>query len=164
MTRAHPARLRHPRLEHARHHHADRGDRPPSCTSAAPSSASTRVAYAPHRAVDVQALDVDYYVFSFYKTYGPHYAVMYGRHDWLLELDGLYHYFYGQEKVLEKLDTGNTNYELVWGARALSTTSSARRRGWRPGVEQRALTTSPSTRPRSASACWPTSAGATTCA
>ncbi|MEO5759331.1 MAG: cysteine desulfurase-like protein [Mesorhizobium sp.] len=74
------------------------------------------VAYAPHRAIDVQDLDVDYYVFSFYKTYGPHYAVMYGRHDLLLELDSLYHYFYGKEKVPGKLEPGNPCYELAWGA------------------------------------------------
>ena len=74
------------------------------------------VAYAPHRAIDVQELDVDYYVFSFYKTYGPHYAVMYGRHELLLELDGLYHYFYGKDKVPGKLEPGNPCYELVWGA------------------------------------------------
>jgi len=74
------------------------------------------VAYAPHRAIDVQALDVDYYVFSFYKTYGPHYAVMYGRHALLLELDGLYHYFYGKDKVPGKLEPGNPCYELAWGA------------------------------------------------
>ncbi|MGI3900651.1 MAG: cysteine desulfurase-like protein [Janthinobacterium lividum] len=74
------------------------------------------VAYAPHRAVDVQALDVDYYVFSFYKTYGPHFAVLYGKYDKLLALDGLYHYFYGREKVPAKLEPGNTNYELAWGS------------------------------------------------
>ena len=74
------------------------------------------VAYAPHRAVDVRALDVDYYVFSFYKTFGPHFAVLYGRYEKLLELDGLYHYFYGREKVPAKLEPGNTNYELAWGS------------------------------------------------
>lgn len=72
------------------------------------------VAYAPHRAVDVQALDVDYYVFSLYKTYGPHYALMYGKYDHLLELDTLYHYFYGKEKVPGKLEPGNPNYELAY--------------------------------------------------
>ena len=77
------------------------------------------VALAPHRAVDVQALDVDYYAFSFYKTYGPHFAVLYGRHEKLLELDGLYHYFYGREKVPAKLEPGNTNYELAWGTTAI---------------------------------------------
>ena len=74
------------------------------------------VAYAPHRAIDVRALDVDYYVFSFYKTYGPHFAVLYGKYDMLLELDGLYHYFYGRDKVPAKLEPGNTNYELAWGS------------------------------------------------
>jgi cysteine desulfurase family protein (TIGR01976 family) len=73
------------------------------------------VAYAPHRAIDVQALDADYYLFSFYKTYGPHFAMLYGRHEYLLELDGLYHYFYGKDKVPGKLEPGNPNYELAWG-------------------------------------------------
>ncbi|MGL3607966.1 cysteine desulfurase-like protein [Rhizobium sp. G187] len=72
------------------------------------------VAYAPHRAVDVQAFDVDYYVFSLYKTYGPHYALMYGKYDLLLELDTLYHYFYGRDKVPGKLEPGNPNYELAY--------------------------------------------------
>ena len=74
------------------------------------------VAFAPHRAVDVAALDVDYYVFSFYKTYGPHFAVMYGKHVRLLALDGLYHYFYGKDRLPMKLEPGNTNYELAWGS------------------------------------------------
>ncbi|MBY0612581.1 MAG: cysteine desulfurase-like protein [Beijerinckiaceae bacterium] len=73
------------------------------------------VAYAPHRAVDVVASGADYYVFSFYKVYGPHFAVLWGRYEHLLELDGLYHYFYGRDKVPMKLEPGNTNYELAWG-------------------------------------------------
>jgi cysteine desulfurase family protein (TIGR01976 family) len=73
------------------------------------------VAYAPHRAVDVAASGADYYVFSFYKVYGPHFAVMWGRHERLLDLDGLYHWFYGKDKVPGKLEPGNTNYELAWG-------------------------------------------------
>ncbi|MBO9101499.1 MULTISPECIES: cysteine desulfurase-like protein [Rhizobium] len=72
------------------------------------------VAYAPHRAIDVQAWDVDYYVFSLYKTYGPHYAMMYGKYDHLLELDPLYHFFYGRDKVPGKLEPGNANYELAY--------------------------------------------------
>ena len=74
------------------------------------------VAFAPHRALDVAAWDVDYYIFSFYKTYGPHFAVLYGKHDKLLELDGLYHWFYGREKVPAKLEPGNPSYEAAWGA------------------------------------------------
>jgi cysteine desulfurase family protein (TIGR01976 family) len=77
------------------------------------------VAYAPHRAIDVQAWDVDYYVFSLYKTYGPHYAVMYGKHDLLLELDTLYHYFYGKDKVPGKLEPGNPSYECAYSIVAI---------------------------------------------
>lgn len=72
------------------------------------------VAYAPHRAVDVKAWGVDYYVFSLYKTYGPHYALMYGKYSHLLELDTLYHYFYGKDKVPGKMEPGNPNYELAY--------------------------------------------------
>ncbi|WP_238987553.1 cysteine desulfurase-like protein [Roseovarius dicentrarchi] len=72
------------------------------------------VAYAPHRAIDVQAWDVDYYVFSLYKCYGPHTAIMYGKYDLLGELDGMYHYFYGKDKVPGKLEPGNPNYELAY--------------------------------------------------
>jgi cysteine desulfurase family protein (TIGR01976 family) len=72
------------------------------------------VAYAPHRAIDVTAWDVDYYVFSLYKTYGPHYAVMYSKYDHLLELDTLYHYFYGRDKVPGKLEAGNPSYEAAY--------------------------------------------------
>ncbi len=73
------------------------------------------VAYAPHRAVDVMASGADYYLFSFYKVYGPHFAMLWAKYEHLLELDGLYHYFYGRDKVPMKLEPGNTNYELAWG-------------------------------------------------
>ncbi len=73
------------------------------------------VAYAPHRAVDVVASGADYYLFSFYKVYGPHFAMLWSKYEHLLELDGLYHYFYGRDKVPMKLEPGNTNYELAWG-------------------------------------------------
>ena len=72
------------------------------------------VAYAPHRLIDVQAWDVDYYVFSLYKAYGPHGALMYGKYDLLAELDGLYHYFYGKDKVSAKLEPGNPSYEAAY--------------------------------------------------
>ena len=78
------------------------------------------VAYAPHRAIDVRAWDVDYYLFSLYKAYGPHAAVMYGRHEHLLELDGQYHWFYGREKVPGKLEPGNPNYELAYSATGIA--------------------------------------------
>ncbi len=72
------------------------------------------VAYAPHRRVDVQELDVDFYTFSWYKTYGPHLAVMFGKYDELLKLDGLNHYFIGKNDVPYKLQPGNFNFELTY--------------------------------------------------
>ena len=77
------------------------------------------VAYAPHRPVDVQAWDVDYYVFSLYKNYGPHHAVMYGKFGHLLELDTLYHYFYGKDRVPGKLEPGNPSYECAYSVLAI---------------------------------------------
>ena len=72
------------------------------------------VAFAPHRAVDVRAWDVDYYALSFYKVYGPHHAVLYGKYEHLLELDTLYHYFVPKDKIPYKLQPGNPNYELSY--------------------------------------------------
>lgn len=74
------------------------------------------VAYAPHRAIDVRRLGLDYLVFSIYKVFGPHFAMLYGRHDHLLELDGLYHWFYGRDRVPMKLEPGNASYELAFGS------------------------------------------------
>lgn len=72
------------------------------------------VAYAPHRNVDVQELDADFYTFSWYKTYGPHLAVMFGKYDLLKELDSFNHYFIGKEVVPYKLQPGNFNFELTY--------------------------------------------------
>jgi len=74
------------------------------------------VAYAPHRAIDVAALDVDYLVFSLYKVFGPHFAVLYGKYDLFADLDNLYHYFYGKDKVPAKLEPGNASYELGYSS------------------------------------------------
>ncbi|MEE2772957.1 MAG: cysteine desulfurase-like protein [Bacteroidota bacterium] len=72
------------------------------------------VAYAPHRQIDVQNLDADFYTFSWYKTYGPHLAVMYGRFEELQKLDSLNHYFIGKEDIPYKLQPGNFNFELTY--------------------------------------------------
>lgn len=74
------------------------------------------VAFAPHRAIDVQALDVDFLAFSQYKVFGAHNAVLYARRELLAELDNLYHYFYGKDKIPAKLEPGNANYELTFGS------------------------------------------------
>jgi cysteine desulfurase family protein (TIGR01976 family) len=73
------------------------------------------VAYAPHRLVDVQASGADVVVFSFYKVFGPHYAVLWGRRELLLSLPSLNHFFIGPEVIPYKLQPGNVNYELSYG-------------------------------------------------
>lgn len=78
------------------------------------------VAYAPHRLVDVQASGADVYVFSFYKVFGPHYAVMWIERDLLLVLPSLNHYFIGPEVIPYKLQPGNVNYELSYGCIGIS--------------------------------------------
>lgn len=78
------------------------------------------VAYAPHRLVDVRASGADYYVFSFYKTFGPHFAVLWGKREALLELPSLNHFFIGQDVIPYKLQPGNLNYELSYGCIGIS--------------------------------------------
>jgi cysteine desulfurase family protein (TIGR01976 family) len=77
------------------------------------------VGYAPHRLVDVQAMDVDFYVFSYYKVYGPHHALLYGKRDLLLELPGFNHDFIGPEQVPYKFQPGGANYELSYSTLGL---------------------------------------------
>lgn len=78
------------------------------------------VAYAPHRLVDVQASDADLYVFSFYKVFGPHFAVLWGRRELLLNLASLNHYFISKDTIPYKLQPGNVNYELSYGCIGIS--------------------------------------------
>ncbi|RTL20953.1 MAG: cysteine desulfurase-like protein [Burkholderiales bacterium] len=73
------------------------------------------VAYAPHRLVDVQACGADAVVFSFYKVFGPHYALLWVRRELLLTLASLNHFFIGREVIPYKLQRGNVNYELSYG-------------------------------------------------
>jgi cysteine desulfurase family protein (TIGR01976 family) len=73
------------------------------------------VAYAPHRLVDVQDLDVDFYTLSCYKVYGPHHALLYGKEEHLLRLPGLNHYFIQQTDIPYKFQLGNVNFELSYG-------------------------------------------------
>jgi cysteine desulfurase family protein (TIGR01976 family) len=72
------------------------------------------VAYAPHRAIDVQALGADFYAFSVYKVYGAHFAALYGRHDLLLAAGNINHSFFAADKVPQKFEPGNASYELAY--------------------------------------------------
>lgn len=73
------------------------------------------VGFAPHRAVDVRALGVDFYAFSFYKVFGPHHAVLWGRHEHLLALPGHGFFFVDESDVPYKFTPGNVNYEASYG-------------------------------------------------
>ena len=69
------------------------------------------VAYAPHRAVDVAAWDVDWYVYSTYKVYGPHMGALYGKADSLAELTGPNHFFIPDDEIPYKFELGGASHE-----------------------------------------------------
>lgn len=54
------------------------------------------VSYAPHGFADVGALGCDVYLFSAYKTYGPHQGIMVIREDFGFELPNQGHHFNGE--------------------------------------------------------------------
>ena len=78
------------------------------------------VAFAPHWIVDVQATGADAVVFSFYKVFGPHLAVLWVRRDLLLSLPSLNHFFIGPDVIPYKLQRGNVNYELSYGCAGIN--------------------------------------------
>ncbi|KAJ5764633.1 hypothetical protein N7533_003314 [Penicillium manginii] len=71
------------------------------------------VALAPHRQVDVQALDVDFYAFSWYKVYGPHIAQLYASSRVHEEIQSLGHFFKATDSLDLKLNLASANYELT---------------------------------------------------
>lgn len=77
------------------------------------------VAFAPHRRIDVQQWDVDFYVCSLYKLFGPHIGMLYGKREALLELGNINHEYLAADALPYKLQPGGASYELVWGATAI---------------------------------------------
>lgn len=69
------------------------------------------VAFAPHRLMEVGAWNVDWYVYSTYKVFGPHMAALYGRHDAIAELEGPNHFFVPRDRVPYKFELGGVNHE-----------------------------------------------------
>jgi cysteine desulfurase family protein (TIGR01976 family) len=69
------------------------------------------VAYAPHRAMDVDAWGVDWYAYSAYKVYGPHMAALWGRRDALAEVTGPNHFFVADDDVPYKFELGGVDHE-----------------------------------------------------
>ncbi len=74
------------------------------------------VAYAPHRPLPVREWNVDYYVFSLYKVFGPHCALMYARGELLDGLSNINHQFMDGTHEAGKLELGGFPYELLYGA------------------------------------------------
>jgi cysteine desulfurase family protein (TIGR01976 family) len=70
------------------------------------------VAYAPHRLIDVAALDVDYYLLSLYKVYGPHLGLLWGRRELLANARSQNHEFLDASAMPYKLEPGGVSHEL----------------------------------------------------
>ena len=68
------------------------------------------VSYAPHGFPNVKDLDVDFYTFSLYKTYGPHLALMYGKEEILKDLPNQNHEFLDGQYPYT-LNPGGPNHE-----------------------------------------------------
>jgi len=87
------------------------------------------VAWAPHRPIDVKALDVDFYFFSWYKLFGPHYAQMYARRSvQLRHLSSLNHVHLDSTALDVKLRLGTGCHEFEDGV--LEVVRYLRRVGW----------------------------------
>jgi cysteine desulfurase family protein (TIGR01976 family) len=71
------------------------------------------VACAPHRRVDVKALDADFYFLSIYKVFGPHLGLLYGKRDLLLRARGQNHFFIPEDEIPYKLEPGSVGHELT---------------------------------------------------
>ncbi|TAQ89572.1 hypothetical protein B7494_g2124 [Chlorociboria aeruginascens] len=71
------------------------------------------VAFAPHRQIDVQALGVDFYAFSWYKVYGPHISMLYAKPSAQLAITSLGHYFNPSITLEDRLGLAGETYELV---------------------------------------------------
>ena len=68
------------------------------------------VSYAPHGLPNVKDIDVDFYTFSLYKTYGPHLALLYGKEEILKNLPNQNHEFLDGQYPYT-LNPGGPNHE-----------------------------------------------------
>ncbi|KAM3528226.1 hypothetical protein NHJ13051_002489 [Beauveria bassiana] len=77
------------------------------------------VAFAPHRPVDVRALGADFYVFSWYKVYGPHVATLYASWGAQAGMRSLGHFFNPQASLADKMGLAAGSYELCQSVSAV---------------------------------------------
>lgn len=73
------------------------------------------VANAPHAAVDVKSIGADFYALSMYKVFGPHIALLFGKHDAWSQVKGPNHYFISDDDLPWKFELGCQPYELLSG-------------------------------------------------
>ncbi|KAI0543753.1 putative aminotransferase [Xylaria curta] len=87
------------------------------------------VAWAPHRPIDVKAMDVDFYFFSWYKLFGPHFAQMYARSSVQQRyMTSLNHYHLESTPLDVKIRLGTNCFEFEDGV--LEIVRYLRRIGW----------------------------------
>nr|WP_290225707.1 cysteine desulfurase-like protein [Trichocoleus desertorum] len=72
------------------------------------------VHYAPHGAIDVQALDCDFLVCSAYKFFGPHLGILYAKREHLAQIQP-YKVLPAPDEVPSRWETGTQNYEGMAG-------------------------------------------------
>ncbi|KAK0718787.1 pyridoxal phosphate-dependent transferase [Apiosordaria backusii] len=78
------------------------------------------VAFAPHRKIDVKELGVDFYVFSWYKVFGPRVSQLYASPRARSQLQSLGHFFNPSETLDEKIGlAGGWCQELIYGVAAV---------------------------------------------
>ncbi len=70
------------------------------------------VSWAPHAAIDVRRLDCDFYLYSTYKTYGPHQGLLYTRRSVLDRLENQGHYF-NADRPTAKLTPAGPDHAAV---------------------------------------------------
>ncbi|KAI0417963.1 aminotransferase class-V [Xylaria grammica] len=78
------------------------------------------VSYAPHRPLDVRALDVDAYAFSWYKVYGPHIAMLCVSARTHGQMRSLGHSFKKSVTLEDKIGLAGASYELLHGLSAVT--------------------------------------------
>jgi cysteine desulfurase family protein (TIGR01976 family) len=72
------------------------------------------VQYAPHKPIDVQALDCDFLACSAYKFFGPHTGILYGKYELLDRLKAYKVRPAGNEPP-DKFETGTQSFESIAG-------------------------------------------------
>jgi cysteine desulfurase family protein (TIGR01976 family) len=94
------------------------------------------VAAAPHRRADVKALGVDVYLWSLYKFYGPHHALMYVNRDLMLRLKGQNHFFIAEDNLPLKLNVGGYDFEMIGSLTGIADYVSALHERHFPGTNR----------------------------